>query len=49
MMEKRTKVDIEFSALVVRLSMIIVNSSSVISSRIAGPRKAGGTVTGCED
>lgn len=34
----------QFSALVVRLSMIMANSSSVISSRIAGPKKAGGMV-----
>jgi hypothetical protein len=40
-----TKVDIVFSALVVKLSIIKVNSSSVISSRIHGPRNDGGLVT----
>lgn len=41
-----------FSALVAKLSMIKVNSSSVISSRIHGPRYDGGLVicgTCCEE
>lgn len=38
-----TKVDMVFSILVVRLSMMIDNSSSVMSSRMHGPRYVGGT------
>lgn len=41
-MVQLTMVDKAFSTLVVRLSMIKVNSSSVISSCIAGPRNKGG-------
>lgn len=37
-----TKVDMVFSILVVRLSMMMDNSSSVMSSRIDGPRYDGG-------
>lgn len=40
--DKLTKLDMLFSILVVKLSMINPNSSSVISSRTAGPRYAGG-------
>jgi hypothetical protein len=41
--EELTIVDTVFSALVVKLSIIKLNSSSVMSSRIHGPRYTGGT------